>query len=91
MTKDNKQLLGLLLEEVRKDTVEGQLVKHLGLCRYPTDLELAGTIKSVEHNRLINIIFEYPKKQRHGNGFFWPKGEAKPRIDFIKSKIKEYS
>ena len=78
-----KDLLQIMLDNI--DLLE------TGLCLLTHCLAEGGTITDNEYYLIRQYINKYPTKYYGTHFHFWPIGEAKPRIAFLKRHIKKLS
>lgn len=81
--------------------IEFETNKHPGICCAITDLKWYNTITMEEYNRLYkhfgserprlfkNTLFVFNFKYRFNEVYWWPCGDKKPRIKFIKHLINK--
>jgi hypothetical protein len=61
-----------------------------GICLVLMDMKISFD----EKHKVINYIKKYAPKRYynlHDNGYYWPKGETKPRIEWLNTQIERLS
>ena len=81
--------------------IEFETNVHLGICNAIADLYFYGEITIEEHHSLFkhfrserprlfkNTLFVFKNKYRYDDAYWWPCGDKKPRIEFIKHLINK--
>lgn len=81
--------------------IEFETNKHGGICNAICDLHCCGKIKIEEYYSLLlhfrserprlfkNTLFVFKHKYNYDYAYWWPCGDKKPRIEFIKHLINK--
>ena len=89
--KTDKELLELLLINVKHYMIGLDKFNSSGLCSVIKSLCIDDIISYHERTILDKLIvsFEHPIYRFH-QGFWWVPGQAKPRIEWLKTILKEH-
>lgn len=80
--RTKKQLLQLLLDNI-------DLIGNYGLCFANIRMQVEGIINNVEYMVIDKIISMNPVFGER-SGYYFPKGDKQPRIEYLQRLIKVY-
>lgn len=64
--------------------------KSGGICGTMLGLHISGILTTDERLTLKNIVIDNRPSGSNPFDYFWPKGELRPRIDFLNMLIEKY-
>ena len=85
--RSTKELLEVLLDRYQHD--EDDTIRWRGLCYAAINVRYRDLITQEEERLLISYLKENRPKYSRRAGFWWPKGEVEPRIEFLNKLISE--
>ena len=86
--RSTKELLELLLDQYENNRVNG--IQWSGLCFAIIKLPTGYVIDQYEKEALLKVIKANRPKLVESPLYWWPKGEVKPRVKFLKQLITKY-
>ena len=85
--RSTKELLEVLLDQYENN--KDDTIRLRGLCHAVIIIRYRYLITRKEERLLIGYLKKNRPKRYSLTGFWWPRGHAKPRIEFLKKLISE--